>query len=492
VSDGSNKDGIGTASWVLEGLDSKHRISGLCIVPGTADDQSAPRSEHAGLYALVYVIHQLCSHYQLTSGHVQLCCDGRGPLLRCGQRDWLTHSDEQNYDLKEATRILMNQCPLDWTLLHIEAHQDDSTNWDDLDRHARLNCEMDRNAQAFRRQLERSPSSWQRPWLVEAEPWRVWLHQAKVSSSLPSALLEVTSVPRTLAYWQQKQRFGAGDASMINWKHQKRASRSTSLSSHRFQVKHASGFSGIGHKMHQIKAWNSAKCPRCPCPDETSEHVARCPAPEVTPVWQRSLKQLRRHLNSSNTDPAITKAILSSLNVWRDNLPPPSSHPKPAIQAALREQAILGWRAFLEGLPSSKWTIAQQQYADLHGSRKRSSFSPGLWASKLIRWVWEIPWALWQHRNELLHASDVDRTMHDIDRRIRAELDAGPIGLDRSAALLFHFNHRTIFSQSSENRRLFLRRIEYARLHDSTASLSRRLRNWLRTGTCTDPPPSPE
>jgi hypothetical protein len=57
-----------------------------------------------------------------------------------------------------------------------------------------------------------------------------------------------------------------------------------------------------------------------------------------------------------------------------------------------------------------------------------------------------IPWALWQHRNEVLHASDVDRTMHDIDRRIRAELDAGPMGLNKSAALLFHFNHRTIFS----------------------------------------------
>jgi hypothetical protein len=29
-------------------------------------------------------------------------------------------------------------------------------------------------------------------------------------------------------------------------------------------------------------------------------------------------------------------------------------------------------------------------------------------------------------------------------------------------------------------------------LHDSTAALSRRLRNWLRTGKCTDPPPPPE
>jgi hypothetical protein len=69
----------------------------------------------------------------------------------------LTHSDEYNYDLKQATCILMNQCPIDWTLLHIEAHQDDSTDWDNLDHHAKLNCEMDHNAQAFHHQLECPP-----------------------------------------------------------------------------------------------------------------------------------------------------------------------------------------------------------------------------------------------------------------------------------------------------------------------------------------------
>jgi hypothetical protein len=79
--------------------------------------------------------------------------------------------------------------------------------------------------------------------------------------------------------------------------------------------------------------------------------------------------------------------------------------------------------------------------------------------------------------------------MHDINRRIRAELDAGPIGLDKSAALLFHFNHRTIFSQSSENRRLFLRRIEYTRMHDSTTAMRSILRNWLCSETGMEPAP---
>jgi hypothetical protein len=187
-----------------EGLNSKHRISGLSIVPGSANDQSAPHSEHAGMYALVYVIHKLRSNFKITSGHIQLCCDGKGPLVQCGKLDWLTHSDEYNYDLKDATRILITQCPLQWTLLHIKAQQDDTTDWEDLDRHAQLNCEMDRNAQEFRHQLEHSLLSWQHPWTVDAKPWQIWLNQTKISSSLPSALLEFTTVPCTLEYWQPK------------------------------------------------------------------------------------------------------------------------------------------------------------------------------------------------------------------------------------------------------------------------------------------------
>jgi hypothetical protein len=74
--------------------------------------------------------------------------------------------------------------------------------------------------------------------------------------------------------------------------------------------------------------------------------------------------------------------------------------------------------------------------------------------------------------------------MHNIDSHIRAKIDAGPIGLDKSAALLFHFNHRTIFSQSSEISRLFLRHIKYARMHDSTTALPHSLRNWQHMGKC--------
>ncbi len=44
VSDGSFKDGYGTAAWVLEGGDCRGRIVGQVIAPGDEQDHLAYRS----------------------------------------------------------------------------------------------------------------------------------------------------------------------------------------------------------------------------------------------------------------------------------------------------------------------------------------------------------------------------------------------------------------------------------------------------------------
>ena len=56
VSDGSFKDNHGTAAWVIENAKGTERIVALIHVPGYPVDQSAYRSEVAGLYGMVRVI----------------------------------------------------------------------------------------------------------------------------------------------------------------------------------------------------------------------------------------------------------------------------------------------------------------------------------------------------------------------------------------------------------------------------------------------------
>jgi hypothetical protein len=176
---------------------------------------------------------------------------------------------------------------------------------------------------------------------------------------------------------------------MVNWAHQDRALRSGPLTRAHFRSKHSSGFSGVAKKMLTMGFWPDTKCCRCEALVEDSKHVLRCPQADASATWEHSLAVFKRHLVLANTDPQITKTILSALQAWRTDSDSPSSHPNHLIAASLRDQAALGWHSFLEGLPCNAWTDAQTAYTLTN--RQHSRFSPGAWASQLVRWVMGIP-----------------------------------------------------------------------------------------------------
>ena len=76
ISDWSFKDEYGTACWVIEGETPQGRIFGPCITLGNAKDQSACRSELAGLYGIVTMLEAICKYHAVTAGKVEIGCDG--------------------------------------------------------------------------------------------------------------------------------------------------------------------------------------------------------------------------------------------------------------------------------------------------------------------------------------------------------------------------------------------------------------------------------
>jgi hypothetical protein len=482
LSDGSVKDGIGTAAWVLEGSLSQHRILGYCHVPGSKDDQCSNRSEYAGIYALALAIRLICEHHDIADGSVELCCDGLGPLTRASHSDWVTHPNEQCFDLKEATRHQMAMCPVKWRFRHVRGHQDAKKASHLLDRYETLNCEMDANAKAFREQLHAVSHPSNRDWLVSGESWSLWIADSKICSDVPLAIRKACSIPPAKAYWLKKGRFGTGSPSMINWQHQDRAVRSSPTPRAHFRSKHASGFSGVGKKMQTMGFWSDAKCCRCDAPVETSEHVLRCPQEAASQVWETAIIALSKHLVSARTDPKITEAIVSALRLWRADDDIPTSHSNPLIQAALLDQHAIGWRSFLEGLPCNNWTTAQEAYAAT--KRPDLPFSPGLWASQLIRWVWEIPWSLWTQRNDWLHrAGTTDPAMAQVDAGIQYQLELGTTGLATRDTDFFNKFKTTILTKHPSDRRAWLTRITAARANDSDRASRRVMARFLASAS---------
>jgi hypothetical protein len=128
VSDGSFKDQYGTSAWAIEadsnidrctGADippeaasKNNRCKGVNIVPDAPSDQSAYRSEVAGLFGIATMVRELCGFHDITAGTVYLGCDGLFALLNCTDIDYVI-------------RAMLQQWPVKWIPHHVLRHQDD-------------------------------------------------------------------------------------------------------------------------------------------------------------------------------------------------------------------------------------------------------------------------------------------------------------------------------------------------------------------------------
>ncbi len=75
-------------------------------VPGTAKDQSAYRSELAGLYCILLGAKQLCEFFNITQGSIELGCDGQSALDKAFNYVSIIKIEDSNYDLLFAIRNL--------------------------------------------------------------------------------------------------------------------------------------------------------------------------------------------------------------------------------------------------------------------------------------------------------------------------------------------------------------------------------------------------
>ena len=146
VSDGSYKEGFGTAAWVLVDCDNTAtQVKGECIVPGGPSDQSSFRSEVTGLYALCQMVWCLCKYYSIDHGHMTIGCDGKEALYRVFDPAFEPSPRDAHFDLLTASRSAIVSTTIDWSHRWVKGHQDDDPTGE-LDIWARLNIAMDLSA----------------------------------------------------------------------------------------------------------------------------------------------------------------------------------------------------------------------------------------------------------------------------------------------------------------------------------------------------------
>ena len=91
------------SGWVLEDLHGNH-IRGANVIPGSKLDQSSYRGELGGLYAMILMVELLCKQYTITSGSIEISCDGLEALIKSFEDFHLLYK-AVDYDILAAIRV---------------------------------------------------------------------------------------------------------------------------------------------------------------------------------------------------------------------------------------------------------------------------------------------------------------------------------------------------------------------------------------------------
>jgi hypothetical protein len=208
----------GISAWALEAESSVNRCArvdippaaasqenwckGVNIVPGAPTDQSAYRSEVAGLFVIATMVREICSFYDITAGTAYLGCDGISALLNCIDLDYVVKSSASYFDLITATRAMLQQCPVQWIPHHVLGHQDDNT----------------AGLLSITRWMKKlkyiGPTQFPRyrQFTISGEPWAIWLKNEEICRNLHSTLHTATGTcgKERIDSWERHGKFGKG------------------------------------------------------------------------------------------------------------------------------------------------------------------------------------------------------------------------------------------------------------------------------------------
>ena len=129
VSDGSYKDQFGTAAYVLKGDTGTHHMVAVVVVPGDHHSQSLFCSELVGLYGIIHMMDLLCKTFAITTGSIQVGCDGLSALTQTFGWKWhdIKAIQKADFDMLSALQGALRHSHIKWMYQHVESHQDDKS-----------------------------------------------------------------------------------------------------------------------------------------------------------------------------------------------------------------------------------------------------------------------------------------------------------------------------------------------------------------------------
>ena len=148
VTDGSYKNGRGTAAYILKSsIDSNDSNVYVNQTPGHEEAQDPFRAELAGIYGCIQTVTDLAKKHNV-NGTIELGCDCTSALRNSFEHKTVKPA-QPHADLVQAVQKALKDSHLEWKWRYVKAHQDDKRKWHQLDSWERLNVQMDTTAKSY-------------------------------------------------------------------------------------------------------------------------------------------------------------------------------------------------------------------------------------------------------------------------------------------------------------------------------------------------------
>lgn len=425
VSDGSTKQGIGAAAWILTtvALANMVWIQGVVQTPGHARFQDSHRSESVGILGSVVSLCNLITTWGCNTGGITIICDNLTALTSaCDTRKYPMISVEQSdFDvLRSIRKHMLPSVTYKWK--HVYGHRDNVLGYV-LSTEEKLNVKMDLVAKHARERYEQDPSLQEWDIRLPKEDWALLVNGGKITKNVGAEITDYIDKTTMTTFWNKKKRIAHQHFGDIEWDAIALAMKKLPQDKRIWIVKHVAGICGVNSTMVKWRQKTSPDCKRC-SEYEDSAHVWKCQDETAILLWQDSMDELKVWLLAQKTDPIMVQKMITGLTNWRNACNQTRAEPEDTV---LTQQTLLGWDFVFEGCWGTEWTKKQEVHFKVKGSKKT-----GLkWLASVIQKVWMIAWKLWELRNEAEHLQDLQDATILADQEILILIQVGMESQDR-------------------------------------------------------------
>lgn len=482
VSDGSVKDGEGSAGYVLHtmGTDEKSLEASL-PVDGSPETMSSYQTELAGILAMHLATKIITNRSKDTDLSGEFYCDNLRAVERINEVDdsypfSIKQATEKDHDLLNEIRRLRDGMKEKFPLRWVKGHVEHPTNVQEhLNRRADTLANQHRDLSLDHRGKPTGTRLPNQPVLVTFGDTGYYGDYAAVARRHYFG-------GEAEQYIARKFSIPTSSLRDIDWETIRRTTKNMKPSQRATKAKFTFRWNYTKVRGFLFNEEDSELCPLCNAAQETNQHVLRCGHEKVLENRDDRLADLATALRTIGTQKDMVRLMMTYVSTT-EPIPLDLVRYAPCengFRDLMTRQSLIGDGNWECGWWSCAW---KEQHDRLRKNGHRAKYSGDKWAPRAQAMLWEYVRSLWVRRNEVIHGANEEeerqvRRMR-LERQVEDLYDGRPRVGNKSA--LFANSKSEMLRKGSTHLKNWIKRVETAvRVEERRRLRTRRNRNTIR------------